>query len=199
MKKTVQLGLFLSFALVLAYIESLIPMSFGIPGMKLGLPNLIVLLLLYQGDEEKLLFVRESVGTFVGRGRHRVERNRIKEALLINVLRIVLSGFLFTNLYAIMYALAGAMFSFAAMLSGKRMRCFSIVGVSVLGGVAHNIGQIIVAMFVVETFYVGYYIPFLIAAGTITGAVLGIVAMELRPYLEKHMGSREDRTENRRR
>ncbi len=199
MKKTVQLGMFLSFALVLAYIESLIPMSFGIPGMKLGLPNLIVLLLLYQGDEEKLLFVRESVGTFVGRGRHRVERNRIKEALLINVLRIVLSGFLFTNLYAIMYALAGAMFSFAAMLSGKRMRCFSIVGVSVLGGVAHNIGQIIVAMFVVETFYVGYYIPFLIAAGTITGAVLGIVAMELRPYLEKYMGSREYRTENRRR
>ena len=199
MKKTVQLGMFLSFALVLAYIESLIPMSFGIPGLKLGLPNLIVLLLLYQGDEEKLLFVRESVGTFVGRGRHRVERNRIKEALLINVLRIVLSGFLFTNLYAIMYALAGAMFSFVAMLSGKRMRCFSIVGVSVLGGVAHNIGQIIVAMFVVETFYVCYYIPFLIAAGTITGAVLGIVAMELRPYLEKYMGSREYRTENRRR
>lgn len=197
MKKTVQLGMFLSFALVLAYIESLIPMSFGIPGMKLGLPNLIVLLLLYQGDEEKILFVRESVGTSVGRGRHRVERNRIKEALLINVLRIVLSGFLFTNLYAIMYALAGAMFSFAAMLSGKRMRCFSIVGVSVLGGVAHNIGQIIVAMFVVETFYVGYYIPFLIAAGTITGAVLGIVAMQLRPYLEKYMGSREYRTENR--
>lgn len=199
MKKTVQLGLFLSFALVLAYIESLIPISFGIPGMKLGLPNLIVLLLLYQGDEEKILFVKENTKISDRRERYSAEHNRMKEALLINVLRIILSGFMFSNLYAIMYALAGAMFSFAAMLSGKRMRCFSVVGVSVLGGVAHNIGQIIVAMLVVETFYVGYYIPFLIAAGTITGAVLGIVAMELRPYLERYMGSREYRTENRRR
>lgn len=171
MKKTVQLGFLLALALILAYIESLIPISFGIPGMKLGLPNLIVVLLLYQGEEET------------------------KEAFIVNALRIVLSGFMFSNLYAIMYALAGAIFSFAAMLSGKKMRCFSMVGVSVLGGVAHNIGQIIVAMFVVETFYVGYYIPFLVAAGTMTGAVLGIVAMELRPYLAKYMGSREYRTE----
>lgn len=165
MKETVQLGFFLALALILAYIESLIPISFGIPGIKLGLPNLIVVLLLYQG--------------------------KMREALLVNAARIVLSGFMFSNLYAIMYALAGALFSFAAMLAGRRLRCFSIIGVSVLGGVAHNIGQIIVAMLVVETFYVGYYIPFLIAAGTITGAALGFAALELRPYLEKYMGSRE--------
>ena len=156
-KKLTQLGLFLALALILAYVESLIPFSFGIPGIKLGLPNLIVLLLLYQGSA--------------------------KEAFLINILRIVLSGFLFSNLYAILYALAGAFLSFAAMLIGRRMRCFSAIGVSVLGGVLHNIGQIIVAMIVVETVYVGYYVPFLMAAGTVTGAVLGIVTMELMPYL----------------
>lgn len=156
-KKLAQLGLFLALALILAYVESLIPFSFGIPGIKLGLPNLIVVMLLYQGSA--------------------------KEAFLINILRIILSGFLFSNLYAILYALAGAAFSFAAMLIGRQFRCFSMIGVSVLGGVFHNIGQIIVAMFVVNTVYVGYYVPFLIVAGTVTGAVLGIVAMELMPYV----------------
>ncbi|MCM1122714.1 MAG: Gx transporter family protein [Eubacterium sp.] len=159
MRRTVELGFFLALSLILAYVESLIPFSFGIPGIKLGLPNLIVVFMLYRGNT--------------------------KEALLVNVLRIILSGFLFSNLYAILYALAGALFSFAAMLLGRRLRCFSMVGVSVLGGVFHNIGQILVAMFVVETFYVGYYMPFLIAAGTVTGAVLGIVAMELEPYLAR--------------
>ena len=159
MKKTAEMGLFLALALILSYVESLLPLSFGIPGIKLGLPNLIVVLLLYQGD-----------------ARH---------AGLVNFLRIMLSGFLFSNLYGILYALAGAVLSFMAMLLGKRTGWFSIVGVSVLGGVLHNIGQILVAMMVVETFYVGYYIPFLIVAGTVTGAVLGSVAMELVPYLRK--------------
>lgn len=158
-KKIAQLGLFLALALILAYVEFLIPLSFGIPGIKLGLPNLIVVILLY--------------------------RNNTKEALLINILRIVLSGFLFSNLYTILYALAGALFSFIAMMIGRRMRCFSVIGVSVLGGVFHNIGQIIVAMIVVNTVYVGYYVPFLIVAGTVTGALLGFVAMELMPYLNR--------------
>lgn len=157
MKKTVRLGFFLALALILSYVESLIPFSFGIPGIKLGLPNLIVVLLMY--------------------------RNGAKDALTVNFLRVILSGFLFGSLYSILYALAGAALSFAAMLVGKRVNCFSAVGVSVLGGVFHNIGQLIVAMLVVETYYVGYYMPFLIAAGTVTGAVLGIAVLELMPYL----------------
>lgn len=160
--RTAQLGLFLALALILAYVESLIPFSFGIPGIKLGLPNLVVVLLL------------------CGTG-----GNNVRDALIVNILRIVLSGFLFGNLYTIMYSLAGAALSFIAMLIGRRMRCFSVVGISVLGGVFHNIGQIIVAMFVVETVYVGYYVPVLITAGTVTGAILGIVAMELIPYLAR--------------
>lgn len=165
-KKTVELGFFLALALILAYVESLIPFSFGIPGIKLGLPNLIVVLLLY----------REGT----------TQTNRqdgVMEALLVNGLRIILSGFLFSNLYTILYALAGALCSLAAMLLGRRLKCFSVIGVSVLGGVFHNIGQIIVAMLVVETVYVGYYVPYLIVAGTVTGAVLGFIAMELTPYL----------------
>ena len=167
MRRTAELGLFLALALILSYVESLIPFSFGIPGIKLGLPNLIVLLLLY-----------DEMG------------NGAQEALLVNGLRIVLSGVLFSNLYAILYALAGALFSFMAMLLGKRIGCLSMVGVSILGGVFHNIGQILVAMLVVETFAVAYYAPFLIVAGTVTGAVLGFVGMELLPYLRRM--SRDD-------
>lgn len=163
-RRTAQLGFFLALALILAYVESLIPFSFGIPGIKLGLPNLVVVLLLYGAD-----------------------KSNVRDALTVNILRIVLSGFLFSNLYTILYSLAGAAFSFIAMLIGRRMRCFSVVGVSVLGGVFHNIGQIVVAAFVVETVYVGYYAPALIAVGTVTGAVLGIVAMELIPYLARFL------------
>lgn len=162
MRKTAELGFFLAVALILSYVESFIPITFGIPGIKLGLPNMIVVLLLFG------------------------QRYGAKEALLVNSMRIVLSGFLFSNLYAILYALAGAVFSFVAMLIGKKLRCFSVIGVSVLGGVFHNIGQAVVAMFVVETFALSYYIPFLIVAGTITGALLGLIVMEIIPYLERY-------------
>lgn len=162
MRKTAELGFFLAVALILSYVESLIPITFGIPGIKLGLPNLIVVLLLFG------------------------QRYGAKEALLVNGMRIVLSGFMFSNLYAILYALAGAFFSYVAMLIGKRLRCFSVIGVSVLGGVFHNIGQVVVALIVVETFAVSYYIPFLIVAGTITGAFLGLIVMEIIPYLDRY-------------
>lgn len=192
MRRTAELGLLLAFALILSYVELLIPFSFGIPGIKLGLPNLIVLLLLYgkpktgsasvgHGDtagtvEEEKMSRAPSVN-MVTRGE--------REALLVNGMRIVLSGFLFSNLYAILYALAGAALSFLAMLLGRRTKWFSMVGVSVLGGVFHNVGQLLVAMAVVETFAVAWYAPFLIVAGTVTGAVLGIAGMTLMPYLRR--------------
>lgn len=188
-KRTAQLGLFLALALILAYVESLIPFSFGIPGIKLGLPNLVVVLLLYGEDATQRNvgqnFTYQNGAAQADIGQNDTGGSNVRDALTVNILRIVLSGFLFGNLYTILYSLSGAAFSFIAMLIGRRMRCFSVVGVSVLGGVFHNIGQIIVAMFVVETVYVGYYIPVLIAAGAVTGAVLGIVAMELIPYLAR--------------
>lgn len=160
MRRTAELGLMLALAMLLSYVESLIPLSFGIPGIKLGLPNLIVLLMLYEGG-------------------------KARETLLVNGLRIVLSGFLFSNLYTILYALAGAALSFPAMLIGRRTKRLSMMGVSVLGGVFHNVGQLLMAMAVVETLTVAYYTPFLIVAGTVTGALLGFVGMQLLPYLRR--------------
>lgn len=169
-----ELGFYVAVALLLSYVESLVPLSFGIPGMKLGLPNLVVVLLLYEKND-----TGEAEG-------QKVSRQAVWDCILVNGCRIILSGFLFGNLYGILYALAGAAVSFLAMLAGRKTHLFSVIGVSVLGGVFHNIGQIIVAMLVVETYAVGYYMPALIFAGTITGGVLGLLAMELIPYLERH-------------
>lgn len=165
MRRTAELGLLLAAALILSYVESLIPFSFGVPGMKLGLPNLVVLLLLY----------KDTSAGFFSKG--------AREALLVNGMRIILSGFLFSNLYAILYALAGAALSFFAMLAGKKTKRLSMAGVSVLGGVFHNVGQVLVAMAVVESFAAAYYLPYLVIAGVVTGALLGAVGMDLLPYL----------------
>jgi heptaprenyl diphosphate synthase len=159
-KRTTELGFYLAVALILSYVESLLPISIGIPGIKLGLPNAVVVLLLY-------------------------EKGSVKEAALVNVLRIILSGFLFGSLYSILYALSGAVCSFAAMLLVRKLRCFTVIGVSVCGGVFHNIGQIAAAVFVVESTAVVYYLPMLMIAGTLTGALLGVIVMELVPYLQR--------------
>ena len=156
-KKTVLLGFLLAISMILAYIESILPLAIGIPGVKLGLPNLVVVLLLY------------SYGK--------------REALSINLLRIMLTGFLFGNLYSILYAFAGALFSFCIMVILRKTGMFSIIGVSISGGVAHNIGQILVAMLVVETFAPAFYLPFLLIAGAITGLLIGIVSARVIMYV----------------
>lgn len=181
MRRTAEFGLLLAMALILSYVESLIPFSFGIPGIKLGLPNLIVLILLYDETGKQTAVVGDVPQKRPVKNITKGER----EALLVNGMRIVLSGFLFSNLYAILYALAGAAFSFLAMLAGRRTKRLSMMGVSVLGGVFHNVGQLLVAMAVVETLAVAYYVPFLIVAGTVTGALLGFAGMELLPYLRR--------------
>lgn len=158
MKKNVTLGFLLALSMILSYIESVLPLSIGIPGIKLGLPNLIVVILLYLYGE--------------------------KEALAVNILRIVLTGFMFGNLFAILYALAGALFSFTVMLIMKKINIFSIAGVSIGGGVFHNIGQLIIAMFVVETYAPIFYLPVLLAAGVATGFIIGLISMRLMPYIQ---------------
>lgn len=152
-KKTAYMGLFLATALILSYIESLIPFYFGIPGVKLGLANLAVLLALY--------------------------RYGWKEALLLNFMRILLAGFLFGNLFTITYSLAGAVTSFAIMCLLKRLGGFSIIGISIAGGVFHNIGQILVAYFVTKTAGVAFYLPVLLVAGLTTGLLIGLATREV--------------------
>lgn len=153
MKKTAYMGLAIAAALMLSYVETLIPFYFGIPGMKLGLPNLLVVVILYLYGW--------------------------KEALAVNVLRIVLNAFLFGNMYGLFYSLAGALCSFLMMILGKQMKAFSVTGVSIAGGVFHNIGQCIVAVLVVKTVQVFYYLPFLVVSGAVTGLLLGTVATEV--------------------
>lgn len=148
-KQISYLSLFTAFAIVLSYVEILIPFNFGIPGVKLGLANFIILLALY----------------YMG----------IKQAILINVARIIIIGFLFGNLFSILFSLSGAIFSLFFMFLIKKTKMFSIVSVSVIGGIMHNVGQLVIAAFVVETYSILYYIPILIIAGLITGLLLGIV------------------------
>lgn len=152
-KKTAYLGVFLALALVCSYVESLIPFFFGIPGAKLGLTNIVVILMLYH------------IGA--------------KEAFSVSMLRILLSGFLFGNLFGILYSLAGGIFSFFCMVILKRTKIFHIVSISAAGGIAHNLGQIVVAAAVVENMNLFYYFPMLMLAGAITGILIGVAAQEI--------------------
>lgn len=158
-QKTAYISLFLTFALILSYVESLIPFYFGIPGVKLGLANLAVILVLYQYGW--------------------------KEALLLNVMRVLLSGFLFGNLFMITYSLAGASSSFLIMCLMRKAKSFSPIGVSMAGGVFHNIGQILVAYFVTKTAGVAFYLPVLLVAGLITGLLIGLLAVEVMKHIGK--------------
>lgn len=146
-------GVFTALALIFSFVESLVPIHFGIPGVKLGLANLIVITVLYQTGW--------------------------RDALLISVVRIVLAGFLFGNMFSIIYSLAGGILSLLVMTLLKKYCGFSMIGVSVAGGVSHNIGQLLLAMAVVETVSIGYYLPVLLIAGVMTGFVIGLIASEV--------------------
>lgn len=158
-KQTAFMGVFLAFALILSYVESLVPFYFGIPGIKLGLANLAVLLALYVYG--------------------------IKEAFILDIVRVLLAGFMFGNLFMIMYSMAGAMLSFLVMCLLKRTKNLSIAGVSVSGGVFHNIGQILVAVFVTKTSGVFFYLPALLLSGVVTGFVTGAVSAQVVKYIKR--------------
>lgn len=154
MKRRVSyLGLFLALALVFSYIENLIPFFFGVPGMKLGLTNAVILLVLY------------SLGT--------------KDAYLVSVLRVLLAGFMFGNAFSIIYSLVGGLLSLTVMCLLKKMNKLHLITISVCGGIFHNLGQILVAVFVVENVYLFGYFPFLFLGGALTGFLIGVVSSEI--------------------
>lgn len=160
-KRIAFLGLFVALAFVLSYIEFLLPLNIGIPGAKIGIANLAVMVTLYTAGE--------------------------KNAVALSLIRVVLVGLTFSNVSMMMYSLAGASLSLIVMLIAKRTGKFSVAGVSVLGGVFHNIGQIIVAMLVLETDSLIYYLPFLVVIGTITGVVIGVVSNMITVRVKKVM------------
>ena len=143
-------ALLAALALIFSYIEVLIPFNFGIPGVKLGIANLVVIIALY----------------YMGP----------RYAILINLIRVFVSGLLFTGLFGCLYSLAGAILSFVAMLIIKKTGLFSITGVSICGGVFHNLGQILVAAVLISNLKIFAYFPVLIISGVISGCLIGIVA-----------------------
>ena len=129
---------------------TMIPFSPAIPGIKLGIANLAVIVALYHMG--------------------------LKYAITINVVRIFIAGLLFSGVFGIIYSLAGAILSMTVMVLLKKTGLFSVAGVSMAGGVAHNLGQILAAAFLVSNLSIFIYFPVLIFSGLISGALIGIVA-----------------------
>jgi heptaprenyl diphosphate synthase len=158
-KKIAFLGLSIAIALILSYIESQIPALIAIPGIKAGLPNLIIIVILYK------------IGW--------------KEAVVVSILRIFLVSLLFGNVQTMTFSLAGATVSLLSMILLKRLGDFSCITVSIVGGVFHNVGQIIAACLWTLTAQVAYYLPVLLISGTLAGAVIGFISGILVKRLDK--------------
>ncbi|MGI6211338.1 MAG: Gx transporter family protein [Anaerovoracaceae bacterium] len=148
-------------ALIFAYIEAIIPFSVGVPGVKLGLANLVILIALYEMN--------------------------FRYAMAVNLLRIFLSSLLFNSIFAMLYSLAGGVLSLIVMALLKRTGKFSMIGVSMAGSVTHNFGQILVASFVVSNLRMFLYFPILVFSGIAAGIAIGFVAVILDARLPKSL------------
>ena len=148
-RKIARYALLVALAMVLSWVESLVPVTAAMPGVKLGLTNLVVIFALY--------------------------RMSLRDAAVISLIRVLLVSFTFGNAYAFAYSTAGAVLSLAVMALLKKTGKFSTVGVSVSGGVFHNVGQILVAMAVLGTGKIALYLPVLMVSGLAAGVAIGVV------------------------
>ena len=162
-RKIARMGLLVALAMILSYVESLIPAFVAVPGVKVGLANIVVIFALY------------TLGPV--------------EALTVSLLRVILSSFLFGSILSLLYSLSGALLSLGGMIVMKKLKIFSTLVVSVTGGVLHNVGQILVACLVLETDVLLYYLPVLILSGVVTGAVIGIIGSLVIKRLESNIRS----------
>ncbi len=148
--KTIALyGILIALAMVMSFVESLIPIPIPVPGVKLGLANLVTITGLY----------------LVG----------IPGTVCVTILRVVLTGLSFGNPYSMIYGLSGSLLSLLVMALAKKYQWFSQAGISILGGVFHNVGQLTFAAWIVRTAGVYVYFPALLAAGCIAGLIIGIL------------------------
>ena len=146
-KKITILSLFCSAALIMSYIEALIPLPLPF-GIKVGLPNIII------------VFILCRVGA--------------KETIAVSLVRVLMVALLFGNALSLLYSVAGALLSLTFMIVLKALKTFSTIGISVVGGITHNAGQIIVACIVMDTVQISYYLPILAISGIIAGVLVGI-------------------------
>lgn len=160
-KQLVTLSALVGVAMILSYIESMIPAFVAVPGVKVGLSNIATVFALY------------ALGW--------------PYAIIVSVVRVFLSALLFGNFVSLIYSLSGAAVALALMILLKRLDSFSSVGVSVAGGVGHNAGQIIAACIVMENAAISLYIIPLIISGTIAGVVIGLVAGNLVERVKKYI------------
>lgn len=151
-------------AILMGWLERLIPFDLGVPGMRLGLSNLIIVLALY------------GLGA--------------RAALAVNVTRIAVAGLLFSGLSGMLFSLAGGLLGFFSMWLCRRAGCFSIAGVSMAGGAAHNVGQLLVALPLMGSGALLYLLPALILSGAVSGALVGIVAALCLPALRRALPKR---------
>ena len=153
------LSLLFALSMIFSFVESRLPTFIPIPGVKLGLCNVVI------------IFTLLTLGT--------------PSAIAVSLLRVILSSILFGNMAAFFYSLAGAILSLGAMILLKHFRLFSAVGISVVGGVMHNVGQLLMAWIILGTAGVMYYLPVLVLAGTVAGALIGLLAAYLYNRAEK--------------
>ena len=160
-KKVAWLGMLVALAFVFSYIEFLIPINLGIPGVKLGLANLVIMIAIYT----------------------------IKpvDAWLLSLVRVLLVGITFGNMASFVYSLGGALLSFTIMIFAKRSKKLSIYGVSILGGVFHNVGQILVAIYTMQTYSLVYYLPVIMISGIVSGACIGLLGGAITKRIKKIM------------
>ena len=144
-------GILIALAMLLSYLESLVPIHMAVPGVKLGLANLVTIVALF--------------------------RLGLRDTVVISVGRIVLSSVLFGNFAVLLYSLAGAFCSILAMVILKKCKVFSVTGVSVGGAVCHNLGQIVVAVFAMENIRIFYYMAVLVLTGTAAGIAIGLLSV----------------------
>ena len=158
--RVAELGLFTTVALILSYVESLLPPIWAaVPGIKIGLPNIVIILILYKAG-----FIAAAAVSFV---------------------RVAIVSLLFGSIMTFAYSMAGAVLSLTLMALCKRSNVFSTVGVSIVGGVTHNLGQILVAIALFDTIQLGYYMIILAFTGTVAGVFIGLAGTILLRRLEK--------------
>lgn len=150
-------------AIVLSYVEMLLPPIYAaVPGIKIGLANIVSVILLY---------------TFT-----------VKEAAVVTIIRVITVALIFGNVMTLAYSIAGAALSIIIMWLLKKTNLFSTVGVSIAGGVSHNLGQILIAMLVTATAEIGYYMIFLCISGIISGTLIGISGALVIKYIKNTKG-----------
>lgn len=161
-KRVARVGVFAALAMIFSYVEVLIPFPIGIPGVKLGIANTVIVAGLYFLD--------------------------IKEVWMISMIRIFLMGLLFGNGISFLYSLAGGILSLTVMMLLKKINQLSMTGVSVAGAVAHNIGQLLAATFVLGNIHIMYYLAVLLFAGILTGLLIGFLASKITGSLKLVLG-----------